>query len=147
LGRQGAGLLATHSFGRGASSRPQPLRPLHHTRNADPKRRGNGPAVSACHNRRNNTLAKIKGNKVASSMLTSNPASILNQNPLDLGIPNRFKPDESGSKHQFKMLAALPGARSTNRPTRYKVDPVLTTIAVPWIADDMEGNVVPVRRI
>lgn len=31
-------------------------------------------------------------------MLASNPASILNQNPLDSGIPNRFSPDESDSK-------------------------------------------------
>jgi hypothetical protein len=30
-------------------------------------------------------------------MLASNPASILNQNPADLGIPNRFNPYESDS--------------------------------------------------
>jgi hypothetical protein len=31
-------------------------------------------------------------------MLASNPASILNQNRNDLGIPNRFNPEESDSR-------------------------------------------------
>jgi hypothetical protein len=31
-------------------------------------------------------------------MLASNPASILNQNPADLGILNRFNPNESDSR-------------------------------------------------
>ena len=37
-------------------------------------------------------------------MLASFPASMLNQNPSDLGIPNRFKLDPSRSSSLLKNL-------------------------------------------
>ena len=40
-------------------------------------------------------------------MLASTPASILNQNYRDLGIPNRFSPKQSGSSHNLERNAEL----------------------------------------
>lgn len=40
-------------------------------------------------------------------MLASIPASTLNQNPADLGIPNRFNSNESDSKGQKRTLGTL----------------------------------------
>jgi hypothetical protein len=41
-------------------------------------------------------------------MLASNPASTLNQNRTDLGIPNRFNSSESDSKTPTKPITCTP---------------------------------------
>ena len=45
-------------------------------------------------------------------MLASFPASMLNQKPSDLGIPNRFKLDPSRSREEMEALAFIAIRRS-----------------------------------
>ena len=63
---------------------------------------------------RNNTLTQIKGIGSTHRMLASIPASILNQNPGDLGIPNRFRPKRSCSRSQ-KPPASIRTVRLRSR--------------------------------
>ena len=59
-------------------------------------------------------------------MLASNPASILNQNPADLGIQNRFNPNESDSScSEGTKVADLTCA--THRGALYKLSIALRT--------------------
>jgi len=51
---------ATHLVGCRAPSRPEPLRPLHHTGNTDLKRRRHRPAALTSRHSRNDALSQIK---------------------------------------------------------------------------------------
>jgi hypothetical protein len=87
---QSIGPMATHRARRGTPGRPEPLRPLHHTRNADPKRGRHLSAALPTNNCRNYTLPKVKRIRSSHELLASTPASILNQKLTDSGIPIRF---------------------------------------------------------
>src|SRR5437899_4076570 len=69
----------------------QPPCPPDNRTDAHAKLRRRSPARHpALLNRSDRTLPKINGIGSAHRMLASSPASILNQNQADLGIPNRF---------------------------------------------------------
>lgn len=68
-------------------SRPPPLRPLHHTRDAHPEQVGRLTAPAAQRDRCCNPLPKIIRISSDHPMPASNPASMLNQNKPPKGIP------------------------------------------------------------
>src|SRR3984957_3293668 len=96
--------------------RAEPLRPLHHTGHADLKCRRHRPAALTRRYRSNTAHAQVKGIASAHQILASPPASILNQNYRDLGIPNRFRPKRSCSRLQVSERALV----SRQRPRELK---------------------------
>jgi hypothetical protein len=54
-------------------------------------------------------------------MLASDPASILNQKPSDLGIPNRFNPSESDSRPKLAQACAAEAFQIV-LPIRFQFD-------------------------
>jgi len=85
-------LVATHLAGGNAAGLAHPPHPIDHRTDAQTKLRRRPVARQpTLLNRRDYTLTKIKRIWSAHRMLASNPASILNQNQPDLGIPIRFR--------------------------------------------------------
>ena len=85
-------LVATHLAGGNAAGLAHPPHPIDHRTDAQTKLRRRPVARQpTLLNRRDYTLTKIKRIWSAHRMLASNPASILNQNQPDLGIPVRFR--------------------------------------------------------
>src|SRR6476620_8839612 len=85
-------LVATHLAGGNAAGLAHPTHPIDHRTDAQTKLRRRPVARQpTLLNRRDYTLTKIKRIWSAHRMLASNPASILNQNQPDLGIPIRFR--------------------------------------------------------
>jgi hypothetical protein len=80
--------VAAHLPRHNAAGLPQTLYPANHRTDADPKlgcRAATGHPIP--FNCRNHAFAKIKRIRTAHRMLASIPASMLNQNRPDLGIP------------------------------------------------------------
>src|SRR5229473_6099874 len=85
-------LVPAHLARRNAARLAQPPHPIDHRADAHAKLgRRPAPRHPTLLNRRNHPLTKIKGIGSSHRMLASIPASILNQNRPDLGIPNRFR--------------------------------------------------------
>ena len=85
-------LVATHLAGGNAAGLAHPPHPIDHRTDAQTKLRRRPVARQpTLLNRRDYTLTKIKRIWSAHRMLASNPASILNQNQPDLGIPVQFR--------------------------------------------------------
>jgi hypothetical protein len=87
LAGQGIRPAAPNLVSRGASGRPEPLRPLHNARNADLELGRDRTTALPGRNRRNHTLAQIKRIGSGHQMLASIPASILNHIRNSPGIP------------------------------------------------------------
>jgi hypothetical protein len=87
LARQWIWPAATNLVSRGASGRPEPLRPLHNARDADLELGRDRTTALPGRNRRNHTLAQIKRIGSGHQMLASIPANTLNhirpRNPSD----------------------------------------------------------------
>src|SRR5690606_35724028 len=90
-------LLAPHRPRRRAPGRSQPLRPLHRARHAHPKQTRRLASRAPRDNRRRHTLPKIVRIRSHHSCWPPSPAGRLNQNSEALGIPLRFRTDESDS--------------------------------------------------
>jgi hypothetical protein len=78
---------ATNLVSRGASGRPEPLRPLHNARNVDLELGRDRTTALPGRNRRNHTLAQIKRIGSGHQMLASIPANTLNHIRNNRGIP------------------------------------------------------------
>ena len=87
LARQWIWPAATNLVSRGASGRPEPLRPLHNARNADLELGRDRTTALPGRNRRNHTLAQIKRIGSGHQMLASIPANTLNHIRNNRGIP------------------------------------------------------------
>jgi len=96
--RQRARLLATPRTRRCTPRHPQPLRPLHRTRDAHTKQPRRLSNRSPAYYRRRHPLPKIIRIRSRHPCQPPYPASRLNQNSPPLGIPNRFRSDESDSR-------------------------------------------------
>ena len=97
---------AAHRLGRSAAGRPRPLRPLHHARDADitappPRGRSRQPTTQP------HALAD-QGNRLGPSCWPPVPASSLNQNSTDLGIP-QFKQIRKDSRADSGSDAIITG--------------------------------------
>ena len=55
-------------------------------------------------------------------MLASNPATILNQSAPDLGIPNRFSPEQSCSNDWTKRYPWIAESALKNRIKHFVID-------------------------
>src|SRR5271155_5368833 len=85
-------LVPAHLTRRGTPRPAHPLHPPHRRGRANSKLRRRLAARQPTRlNCRNHPLTKIKRIGSAHQMLASSPASILNQNQTDSGIPNRFR--------------------------------------------------------
>src|ERR1700704_6188093 len=85
-------LVAAHLARRSAARFPEAPNPIDDCADAHAKlRRRLAPRYATFLNRRNHPFAKIQGIGSAHRVLASAPARTLNQNPTDLGIPNRFR--------------------------------------------------------
>src|SRR6266404_6545195 len=92
LARYRAGFVAADLTRRHAAGVPQALHPPDRRADADAKLRRRPMTRKATGlNRCHHPFAKINGIGSTHRMLASNPASILNQKPTDLGIQNRFR--------------------------------------------------------
>ena len=80
--------VATHLAGLHRAGRPVTLRPLDHRRDCHAEARGHCAAALALRHRRYDALTQIIGERFDHPILASNPASILNHNPPDYGIPS-----------------------------------------------------------
>ena len=104
-------LVATHLAGGNAAGLAHPPHPIDHRTDAQTKLRRRPVARQpTLLNRRDYTLTKIKRIWSAHRMLASNPASILNQNQPDLGIPVRFRLKSSrfsSDNHVIEMLGVM----------------------------------------
>lgn len=99
-------LVATHLAGGNAAGLAHPPHPIDHRTDAQTKLRRRPVARQpTLLNRRDYTLTKIKRIWSAHRMLASNPASILNQNQPDLGIPVRFRLKSSRFRQRGRNLA------------------------------------------
>src|SRR6476469_8914053 len=108
-------LVATHLAGGNAAGLAHPPHPIDHRTDAQTKLRRRPVARQpTLLNRRDYTLTKIKRIWSAHRMLASNPASILNQNQPDLGIPIRFRLKSS----RFSRRPPRQGFRLRSRRTR-----------------------------
>jgi hypothetical protein len=91
-------LCPPHLAWRSAARFPEAPNPIDDRADAHAKlRRRLAPRYATFLNRRNHPFTKIQGIGSAHRVLASAPASTLNQNPADLGIPNRFRLNSSRS--------------------------------------------------
>lgn len=100
-------LLATHRSRCRTPRHPQTLRPLHRTRNAHPKQSRRHTRRSTTYNRRSHPLPKIIRISSRHPYWPPIPASRLNQNSTLLGIPSRFKKDDSDSSRALLRFGRL----------------------------------------
>src|SRR6478609_3986596 len=116
-------LVATHLAGGNAAGLAHPPHPIDHRTDAQTKLRRRPVARQpTLLNRRDYTLTKIKRIWSAHRMLASNPASILNQNQPDLGIPIRFRLKSSRFSHCTRKRPV--GDRPGHDPSRWVISDV-----------------------
>src|SRR5580698_6805405 len=93
------GLVPAHLAWRSAARFPETPNPVDDCADAYAKlRRRLAPRYATLLNRCNHPFTKIQRIGSAHRVLASTPASTLNQNPTDLGIPNRFRLKSSRSR-------------------------------------------------
>src|SRR3984893_18003749 len=99
-------LVPAHLAWRNAARFPQAPNPIDDRADAHAKmRRRLAPRYATLLNRRNHPYTKIQGIGSAHRVLASAPASTLNQNSADLGIPNRFRLKSSRSSATARPAA------------------------------------------
>src|SRR6185295_13427783 len=134
LARDCAGLVAADLARSNAAGLAQPIHPPDRRADADAKLRRRPMTRKATGlNRCHYPFAQINGIGSTHRMLASSPASILNQKPIDLGIPNRFRVMSC----RFSSEEASCSARA--HPSRRSAPRGVSQPARPVGAGDREG--------
>ena len=79
---------------------------------------GAGSLLSEAKKKHCDTAPETPKAKACPSMLASSPASMMNQNPIDLGIPNRFSLNSSRFSHAARRSCWRPGHSSPSGARR-----------------------------